>query len=86
MMHVGVCRCPHCQRFKPQYEHVAALFNTEPRTSPDVVVGAVDCVDQVCDSTTLACARLAILPPQNPENENPHRTSKADPRHSKIGS
>uniref|UniRef100_A0A7S0WFK3 Sulfhydryl oxidase n=1 Tax=Pyramimonas obovata TaxID=1411642 RepID=A0A7S0WFK3_9CHLO len=38
--------CPHCQRFKPQYEKVAALFNTEPRTTPDIMVFNVDCVAQ----------------------------------------
>eukprot|EP00854_Cymbomonas_tetramitiformis_P006087 gene6087-7308_t len=38
--------CPHCQRFKPQYERVAALFNAEPKPAPEVLVANVDCVAQ----------------------------------------
>jgi len=43
--------CPHCQQFKPQYDRVAALFNTEPRTTPQIVVASVDCVaqDELCN-------------------------------------
>jgi hypothetical protein len=43
----GLCRCPTCQHFQPDYEKVASYFNTEPRVKPEVTVARVDCATEV---------------------------------------
>jgi thioredoxin-like negative regulator of GroEL len=39
--------CPACKRFQPEYERVAAYFNSEPRVTPIVTVARVDCANEV---------------------------------------
>ncbi|KAK9819339.1 hypothetical protein WJX74_007870 [Apatococcus lobatus] len=39
--------CPACQRFAPEYEHLAALLNDEPKPVPKVLVARVDCAEEV---------------------------------------
>ncbi len=39
--------CPACTRFQPEYEKVAAYFNSEPRVTPIVTVARVDCANEV---------------------------------------
>ncbi|KAL2610056.1 hypothetical protein R1flu_028629 [Riccia fluitans] len=50
--------CPACQKFKPQYEKVAMLFNGPDAPYPGVVLLAkVDCADEI---NTKLCHRFAI--------------------------
>ena len=39
--------CPACQRFSPEYEHLAAVLNAEPKPEPKVLVARVDCAEEV---------------------------------------
>lgn len=39
--------CPACQRFAPEYEHLAAFLNAEPRPDPKILVARVDCAGEV---------------------------------------
>lgn len=39
--------CPACQRFSPEYEHLAAILNAEPKPVPKVLVTRVDCAEEV---------------------------------------
>ncbi|KAL3678384.1 hypothetical protein R1sor_021340 [Riccia sorocarpa] len=50
--------CPACQKFKPQFEKVAKLFNGPDAPYPGVVLLAkVDCADEI---NTKLCRRFAI--------------------------
>ncbi len=42
--------CPACQRFSPEYEHLAAVLNAEPKPEPKVLVARVDCAEEVRQS------------------------------------
>ena len=39
--------CPACQRFSPEYEHLAAILNADPKPVPKVLVARVDCAEEV---------------------------------------